>query len=1380
MVAYTKNIFKPSHKRLNLEPRLLFDGTFVFVTDSLAPSQDDVTLETAHEMSSSYESASFISPHQLVPDLPESPSCPLQELAVVDASISDATTLIASLPQGLEFITIDPARSGIEQLTDALRNRSGIDVLHIFSHGSSGSFTLGTDVLNKQNLEMYSSQLALMGQFLHVSGDILLYGCDIGQDVDFVHQLSELTQADIAASSNLTGSSDYGGDWFLEVTSGDVTDATLRLDTFNGIMGLPGARSTIVNGEVFLGGNYIELGIHADGSFGTAGSKPATFYGSSGTSALGMSNDADGYNTGTDLRIDYFLPGTPSEGWAVGYQLSGTSYSGENYGLNSSHEISNTSLTNTSSGDVLSATYIGSYNSKLNVTIDYSFNLNDSYFKTVVTLTNSYSSTLQNVRYFRGFDPDNTVYMGGSYETINKIEKTIARDGMAVVSATSLSGDTYYNRSGSQAIILFYSTEPSAIVSYSSQAFKIADVYGSILYNTPPAVGSSTQSDIGISIGFQTASLSAGSSISYTYYTSLDNADITETVAALNAASATVTIDEDITHTFSPSNFMVSSSNANAIQITTAPLHGSLTYNGSSLSYSSGIATITNFNASLLSYIPTSNYNGPDSFYWKGSLDNGLNYSNSAVATSITINAVDDAPVATTMTAQVGPNSQTLFSSFSPTYTDAEDHTAVAIKIVSLPTTGSFEVYDGTGDRGDATNWTAVTGVDAGHPLEVLMANFENYRFNAGANSGTTANVNWQVVTASVPAVSATWKSSNTAIGSITIIDGNSNTAPTISLSGASTVVVEDNPTSSITMTVSDDYTPAEFLQFIFSSDNERLIDATGISVVHTNTTFTIILTPKPNAYGTANLLMGVSDGGKTSASSFTLTVTPVNDTPVAYDFNRDISNNRTFSFSTLNPLDVYGDASDSNKNMNIGAVTIADGVSAAVAASLLPTHFVIDSLPNYGIMLLNGSAVSSGDIISISQLGLLTYTAPNNYFGADRFTWHAVDQAPEGGAALVTAVKNATFFVLDANQETAFTEPFLANSLLSNEGYFNFSNIHSGDVHAVSNVTPSSGTLGLFSVEKTHDSTGSGSGGVLHWSYSISSSLISYLGANQQKVETFDFVVNDEHGIYFACSVQITILGVDTGHNITQTIRNSDVLHGKIDTTSPLKHDGFHHALEELLERRNTGVYVALVVSDVRIQHLEGRNDSFARQHGLGRTNEIVRHAVLEGAELANAVRHAVGSSRTTIMNENDTIPAEFPLVIESLAKNEKVHPAPLNEAGQSHMFPQSGQYSISKRGEAALSQPPDRMINYSAFKNIKHLSAKRSSAEHPFSQQVFIAHREPLAKIPTSMSPYNGSNPLSYLSALEKAILTLGSASDTARHSKYMRPFEEYILLK
>ncbi|MEG5031535.1 DUF4347 domain-containing protein, partial [Microcoleus sp. AT3-D2] len=118
--------------------------------------------------------------------------------------------------------------SGIEQITNALANQKDIESVHILSHGSEGSLKLGADVLNGNDIENFNTQLKQWGNALTENGDILLYGCDLAAGEtgkNFVKRLSELTGGDVAASNDLTGNQALGGDWDLEIVTGEIEAA---------------------------------------------------------------------------------------------------------------------------------------------------------------------------------------------------------------------------------------------------------------------------------------------------------------------------------------------------------------------------------------------------------------------------------------------------------------------------------------------------------------------------------------------------------------------------------------------------------------------------------------------------------------------------------------------------------------------------------------------------------------------------------------------------------------------------------------------------------------------------------------------------------------------------------------------------------------------------------------------------------------------------------------------------------------------------------------------------------------------------------------------------------------------------------------------------
>jgi Ca2+-binding RTX toxin-like protein len=161
-------------------------------------------------------------------------------LYVFDSGIPDLQKLLAGLGADQRVAILDSGSDGVLQLADALSGESGLDAIHLFSHGSAGSLWLGSTVLDQANLSGYSAALAQIGSALSDSGDLLLYGCDVAQGNsgrEFIEQLAAATGADVAASTNLTGATALGGDWVLEFSNGSVDTATVRAADFASTLG---------------------------------------------------------------------------------------------------------------------------------------------------------------------------------------------------------------------------------------------------------------------------------------------------------------------------------------------------------------------------------------------------------------------------------------------------------------------------------------------------------------------------------------------------------------------------------------------------------------------------------------------------------------------------------------------------------------------------------------------------------------------------------------------------------------------------------------------------------------------------------------------------------------------------------------------------------------------------------------------------------------------------------------------------------------------------------------------------------------------------------------------------------------------------------------
>ena len=160
-------------------------------------------------------------------------------LVVIDSRVANYNAVIASLAADTGYVVLDRERDGVVQVMEALAGKSGYSSIQIISHGAPGSITLGSTMLDSAALHGYSEMLATIGCALLPTGDLLLYGCNVGAgDVGqhFVAMLAELTGADVAASDDLTGSAAFGGDWELEVQSGTIESVIQQIVGIDGVL----------------------------------------------------------------------------------------------------------------------------------------------------------------------------------------------------------------------------------------------------------------------------------------------------------------------------------------------------------------------------------------------------------------------------------------------------------------------------------------------------------------------------------------------------------------------------------------------------------------------------------------------------------------------------------------------------------------------------------------------------------------------------------------------------------------------------------------------------------------------------------------------------------------------------------------------------------------------------------------------------------------------------------------------------------------------------------------------------------------------------------------------------------------------------------------
>ncbi len=221
------------------EPRVLYSADLNPLMWAAGAASAEVRLQGASASSSSLEVAATQQTRV--------------ELVFVDAAVADAQRLVDALlaarrsdsdtPPQIEVIQLDADRDGLTQITEVLAHERDISAIHIISHGDVGSLRLGSAVVDAQALTQNSAALQQWRSSLTADADILLYGCDVAQGAvgdSFIHALAQLTDADVAASTDPTGNASLGGNWLLEDRTGHI-EATVATDdaglqSWNGLL----------------------------------------------------------------------------------------------------------------------------------------------------------------------------------------------------------------------------------------------------------------------------------------------------------------------------------------------------------------------------------------------------------------------------------------------------------------------------------------------------------------------------------------------------------------------------------------------------------------------------------------------------------------------------------------------------------------------------------------------------------------------------------------------------------------------------------------------------------------------------------------------------------------------------------------------------------------------------------------------------------------------------------------------------------------------------------------------------------------------------------------------------------------------------------------
>jgi len=985
------------------------------------------------------------------------------ELVVVDTSIAGYNTLIAGLSADADVLEIGAGQNGMQVLADYLTaSATTYDAIHVVSHGGEGTVQLGTSLLTADTLANYTDSLSTLGGSLTAGGDLLFYGCEVGtgEGQAFIDQLSIATGADVAASDDLTGAADLGGDWVLEVTTGSIEADTpfsaLALADFTDVLVYPGGITM----------NFDELGL---GSFSSTGAV-------SNNTADNVIYSVDGVYS---IKVDGASAGTSASDGMIHAGIGGYTETSVTLSFVGNETFDVSSIVLMDSYSVLPAFTQFKITSNLGDT----YTVTDGNIRTGLTIDlsgfatglTSLTITKNGGGTFLGLDIDALAISNVEIATNSAPTVSGAPASVTVTEDTAgnvdLSAVTFADSDGDSLTVTL--SIDSGTFSTPADGSGVGGGVTETLVNSTTitlagaAADINTYLDTASNIQYTGASNASGNGAATITVSASDGAaslasdptvsvNITAVNDAPTAAVNTVTTNEDTAYTFSASDFNFSDVDTGdaltQIQITALETTGVLTLSGVDVALNDVIAVADIGN---LVFTPVANANGAsyDSFSFK--VNDGTAYSASAYAMTIDVTAVNDAPTVSGAPASVTvtEDTESNVDLSAVTFADVDgDSLTVTLSIDS----GTFSTpADGSGVGGGVTetlvNATTITLVGAAADINTYLNTASNIKYTGTSNTNGAASA---TITVSASDGTASLSADPTVDIDITA----ANDAPTVSGAPASVTVTEDTAGNvdlsavtfadvegdSLTVTLSIDSgtfsTPADGSG---GGVTETWVNATTITLVgaaadintYLNTASNIQYTGASNASGNgaATITISASDGTASLASDPTvdIDITAVNDaptvasTPATVTVTEDTASNVDLSGTTF--ADVDGDSLTVTLSIDSGTFsTPADGSGGGVTETLV----------NSTTITLAGTAANINTYLNTASN--IQYTGTSNTNGAASAT--ITVSASDGTASLasdptvdidITAVNDAPT-VSGAPASVTVTEDAASNVDLS------------------------------------------------------------------------------------------------------------------------------------------------------------------------------------------------------------------------------------------------------------------------------------------------------------------------------------------------------------
>ncbi|HEY2211850.1 MAG TPA: VCBS domain-containing protein, partial [Bradyrhizobium sp.] len=227
-----------------------------------------------------------------------------------------------------------------------------------------------------------------------------------------------------------------------------------------------------------------------------------------------------------------------------------------------------------------------------------------------------------------------------------------------------------------------------------------------------------------------------------------------------------------------------------------------------------------------------------------------------------------------------------------------------------------------------------------------------------------------------------------------------------------------------------------------------------------------------------------------------------------------------------------------------IGTLSATIALKSSTSNPHLPGY--IDNITQIGTVAVNGITTATS---TTATLGWSFTLADNNPVLQSLAKGETITQVytvtvRNNNGVLVTqdvtvtlAGTNDSPTITSENLHGAVTEQLAPGGNLTSSGVISFTDVDLTDVHLVSATgTPIGYVLGTLTAVKDSDTTGTGTGGHLTWTYTVADSAIEYLAAGQTKVESFTITLDDQQGGVITKQIDVTITGTNDAAVISGT----------------------------------------------------------------------------------------------------------------------------------------------------------------------------------------------------------------------------------------------------